>query len=47
MDLNLEADKRIRTSNRRMTAQRRLILNTLNKLDIHPTADELLERVQE
>lgn len=47
MDLSLEADKRIRTSNRRMTTQRRLILDSLQALDIHPTAEELLDRVQE
>ena len=47
MDLSLEAGKCIRTSNRRMTIQRRLILDTLQSLDSHPTAEELLARVQE
>jgi len=47
MDLSLEADKRIRASHRRMTPQRRIILETLDSLDIHPTAEELLNHVQE
>ena len=41
MDLSLEADKRIQASHRRMTPQRRIILETLDSLDIHPTAEEL------
>ncbi len=46
MDLSLEVEKHICSSTHRMTAQRRLILETLQSLDNHPTAEELFEYIQ-
>ena len=40
-DLIQEARQRLHTRGGRMTAQRALILSTLDSLDTHPTADEL------
>jgi Fe2+ or Zn2+ uptake regulation protein len=40
-DLVIEAAANARASGGRMTAQRRLILQTLNELGSHPTADEI------
>ena len=40
-DLIQEARQRLQTRGGRMTAQRALILSTLDSLDTHPTADEL------
>lgn len=40
-DLMIEATATARTGGGRMTAQRRLILRTLNELGGHPTADEI------
>ena len=40
-DLTLEATERLRTQGGRMTAQRRLILETLETLSGHPTAEQV------
>jgi len=47
MDLIQEVNKHVRSSSHRMTPQRRLILDHLQSLDSHPTAEELLKHVQE
>ncbi|MEA3440186.1 MAG: transcriptional repressor [Chloroflexota bacterium] len=44
-DLLHESIKRIQSQGGRMTAQRRLILETLQELESHPTAEELHEQV--
>ena len=44
-DLLQESIKRIQSQGGRMTAQRRLILETLQELESHPTAEELHEQV--
>jgi Fe2+ or Zn2+ uptake regulation protein len=42
-DLTLEATERLRTQGGRMTAQRRLILETLETLSDHPTAEQVFD----
>lgn len=46
-DLIQESKIRLHTKGGRMTAQRRLILDILERLDTHPTAEELYELVKE
>jgi Fe2+ or Zn2+ uptake regulation protein len=45
--LLIETEERLRSQGGRMTAQRRLILETLSSLDTHPTVDELFLLVKE
>lgn len=47
MDLIHEVNEHVRNTSHRMTPQRRLILDHLQSLDNHPTAEELLKHVQE
>lgn len=42
-----ESRKRLQARGGRMTAQRRLILETLDALDDHPTAEDLFARVRQ
>jgi Fe2+ or Zn2+ uptake regulation protein len=46
MTLVKEAEKRIRDQGGRMTGQRRLIIQALDDLGSHPTADELLNEAR-
>ena len=45
--LTFEADKRLHDQGMRMTSQRRLILDTLSKMESHPTAEEVYTVVRQ